>query len=90
MLFRSYMGVRTLPPIVRRLIDNGLVADTPIVLIENGTTERERRVVGTLATIEGQAKRANLSGPTLCMIGEVVGLALGRSTEFHFESRMGL
>ena len=85
-----YMGARTLPVIARQLTENGLPANTPIALIENGTTERERRVGGTLATIEGQARRAGLTGPTLCMVGEVVGIALGRPNEFHFESRMGL
>ena len=68
---------------------------TPVALIENGTTDRERRVVGTLATIERQAMRAQLQGPTLCMVGEVVGLAMaqsgaGKAVNFSFESRMGL
>ncbi len=85
-----YMGAETLPTIARQLVQNGLPADTPVALIENGTTDRERRVVGSLATIEMQAQRAGLQGPTLCMVGEVVGLALGRQNEFHFESRMGL
>ena len=64
-------------------------------MIENGTTDRERRVVGTLATIERLALRAQLQGPTLCMVGEVVGLAMAqlgdsKAREFHFESRVGL
>jgi siroheme synthase len=65
-------------------------AATPVALIENGTTDRERRVVGTLATIERQAARAQLHGPTLCILGEVVGLALERDREIRFESRMSL
>ena len=85
-----YMGVETLPVIARQLVQNGLPGGTPVALIENGTTDRERRVVGTLATIEQQARRAGLEGPTLCMVGEVVGLALGRPSEFRFESRIGL
>jgi uroporphyrin-III C-methyltransferase / precorrin-2 dehydrogenase / sirohydrochlorin ferrochelatase len=59
-------------------------------MIENGTTSQERRVVATLATIEQQAMHARFTGPTLCMIGEVIGLALARDPEFHFESRIGL
>ena len=85
-----YMGAETLPLIARQLIEHGLPAATPVALIENGTTDRERRVVGTLATIERQAIRAQLRGPTLCMVGEVVGLALARDREFRFESRIGL
>jgi siroheme synthase len=67
-----------------------LPSSTPVALIENGTTNQERRVVGTLATIEQQAKRAELAGPTLCMIGEAIGLALTRESEFRFVSRIGL
>jgi len=85
-----YMGAGTLAVIARQLIAHGLPAATPIALIENGTTSRERRVVGSLATIERQAFQANLLGPTLCVVGEVVGLALARDREFRFESRIGL
>ncbi|MEI7873009.1 MAG: siroheme synthase CysG [Alphaproteobacteria bacterium] len=95
-----YMGVEALPTIATQLMAHGLPASTPVALIENGTTDRERRVVGTLATIERQAMRTRFEGPTLCLIGEVVGLALaqsggaqngaGKATEFKFESRVGL
>ncbi len=85
-----YMGVETLPVIAGQLMGHGLPAATPVALIENGTTARERRVVGTLATIERQAMQARLQGPTLFMVGEVVGLALARDPEFRFVSRIGL
>jgi siroheme synthase len=85
-----YMGAENLPTIAAHLVEHGLPATTPIALIENGTTSQERRVVGTLATIEQQAMRAGLQGPTLCMVGEVIGLALGRESEFRFVSGIGL
>ena len=85
-----YMGANALPAIASQLIAHGLSSSTPVALIENGTTDSERRVVGTLATIERQALRARLQGPTLCMVGEVVGLAVAKAREFHFESRVGL
>ena len=90
-----YMGLDALPTIAAQLVAHGLPASTPVALIENGTTDRERRVVGTLATIDAQAMRARLEGPTLCMVGEVVGLGLaqsreGKAPEFQFESRVGL
>ncbi len=84
-----YMGAEGLPIIARQLVQHGMPLDTPVALIENGTTERERRVVGTLATIERQAARARLQGPTLCVLGEVVGLALVRDREFRLETRIG-
>ena len=85
-----YMGSETLPVIARQLVHHGLSLGTPVALIASGTTDRERRIVGTLATIERLAQRANLQGPALCMVGEVVGHALGRDQEFRFESRIGL
>ncbi|MDI1284676.1 MAG: siroheme synthase CysG [Reyranella sp.] len=90
-----YMGVEALPTIATQLVAHGLPASTPVALIENGTTDRERRVVGTLATIERQGMRTRLEGPTLCLVGEVVGLAMAqtgaeKATEFKFESRVGL
>ncbi len=85
-----YMGAESLPVIARQLVHHGLPASTPVALLENGTTEAERRIVGTLATIERQAARTTFTGPTLCMVGEVVGLALERTQEIRFESRIGL
>jgi len=85
-----YMGSGSLSAIARQMVDHGLPGSTPMALFENGTTDRERRVVGTLATIERLAARAALTGPTLCVIGEVVGLALGKPQEIRFENRIGL
>ena len=85
-----YMGAENLSTIAARLMEHGLSAATPVALIENGTTSQERRVVGTLATIEQQAIHARLEGPTLCMVGEVISLALARDPEFNFVSRIGL
>jgi len=85
-----YMGAENLSLITRQLMNHGLPSATPVALIENGTTDRERRVVGSLATIERQAVRAQLQGPTLFMVGEVVGLSLARDREFQFVSRISL
>src|SRR3990167_5343079 len=90
-----YMGAGSLPVIASQLVAHGLPASTPVALIDNGTTDRERRVVGTLATIERQAMRAHLQGPTRCLVGDVVSLAVTRSgettaREFHFESQISL
>ena len=85
-----YMAAAALPVIASQLIAHGLPASTPVALVENGTTDRERRVVGTLATIERQALQAHFDGPTLCIVGTVVGASLARSPEFRLESRVGL
>jgi uroporphyrin-III C-methyltransferase / precorrin-2 dehydrogenase / sirohydrochlorin ferrochelatase len=71
-----YMGRETLLLIANQLIRHGLPASNPIRLTENGTTSREQRVVGTLATIGRQALQINMIGPTLRVVSEVGGLAL--------------
>lgn len=85
-----YTTVSTLAPLAHQMMQHGLPAATPVALVESGASERERRAVGTLATIERQATRARLEGSALLIMGEVVAAAVTRDTEFHFESRMGL
>jgi uroporphyrin-III C-methyltransferase/precorrin-2 dehydrogenase/sirohydrochlorin ferrochelatase len=76
-----YMGATALAALSTALMRHGLPETTPVALIENGTTARERRIVGTLATIAQQARASGLSGPTLCVIGTVVGAALSREQQ---------
>ncbi len=52
------MGVSHLPEIVARLLDAGLAPETPAASIESGTTERQRVVEATLATIAASARHA--------------------------------
>ncbi|MBC7951655.1 MAG: uroporphyrinogen-III C-methyltransferase [Rhodospirillaceae bacterium] len=70
-----YMGLSHLPEIATRLMEAGLPAQTPAAAVENGTTPRQRRVLGTLATLPALAAEAGLKPPTLIIIGQVVSLA---------------
>ena len=68
------MGLANLPTIVRELIANGRDPDTPAALIERGTTEAQRTVTATLATLADAATAARLEAPVLAVIGQVVSL----------------
>ncbi len=70
-----YMGLTTLPQVADELMNAGLPSDTPAAAVENGTTPRQRRVVGTIATLPGLVVAAGLKAPTLIIIGRVVSLA---------------
>lgn len=70
-----YMGLQALPEIAARLMEAGLSGDTPAAAVESGTTPRQRRVIGTLATLQDLARDAGLQAPTLLIIGKVVSLA---------------
>jgi uroporphyrin-III C-methyltransferase/precorrin-2 dehydrogenase/sirohydrochlorin ferrochelatase len=69
-----YMGLGTLPTIARRLIEHGRGAGTPAALVERATTDRQRVVTGTLATLPDLAKAYAVKPPALVIVGEVVTL----------------
>jgi uroporphyrin-III C-methyltransferase len=69
-----YMGLHGLAVVSERLIENGMPADTPAAIVQQGTTANQRVVVGTIATLPRLAEKARLRPPTLIIIGEVVRL----------------
>jgi uroporphyrin-III C-methyltransferase len=66
------MCVENLPVIVADLMDAGWNDATPAALIIEGTTPRQRTIVGTLGDIAAKAKEAE--PPALLVVGEVVRL----------------
>jgi uroporphyrin-III C-methyltransferase len=66
------MGVEHLPEIVPQLIAHGRSADTPVALIQEGTTQNQIVVTGTLADIV--EKTRNIRPPSVLVVGEVVRL----------------
>ncbi|HNV68650.1 MAG TPA: uroporphyrinogen-III C-methyltransferase [Candidatus Ozemobacteraceae bacterium] len=66
------MGVAQLANIVDHLLRQGRNTTTPIAIIENATTPRQRTVTGTLADIVNRAHEAAVKPPALIVVGEVV------------------
>lgn len=79
-----YMGIKNLPVISKKLIDNGRAPDTPAAVVRWASTPQQRSVVGTLATITETVKAAKITPPALVIIGEVVKL---RQTIDWYECR---
>ena len=79
-----FMGVKNLPEITQKLIDNGRSPQTPVALIRWGTTPSQTTVTGTLENISQRAKKADLKPPAIIVVGEVVQL---RNTLKWFEKR---
>jgi uroporphyrin-III C-methyltransferase len=69
-----YMGVGNLHYICEKLIENGKNNQTPVAVIQWGTTEKQRTVTGTLNTIEEIVKEAGIKHPSIIIVGEVVSL----------------
>jgi len=64
------MGLKNLPAITAALLENGRPATTPVAIIQDGTTPRQRVVRATLGTIAAEAD--DLRPPAVMVIGDVV------------------
>jgi uroporphyrinogen III methyltransferase / synthase len=68
------MGARKLPLIVEKLVKFGKSPDTPIAVVQWGTTARQKTWIGTLGTIVEISAKDKILPPALTIIGEVVNL----------------
>lgn len=65
------MGMSKLGEIMELFMQEGK-SELPVAIIQNGTTEKEKVGIGTVASIEYKAKEQQLSNPAIIVIGEVV------------------
>jgi uroporphyrin-III C-methyltransferase len=65
------MGINKLHEIVEIFKKVGK-ATTPVAIIQNGSLQNERKIVGTISNIEGIAKTKGLGAPSIIVIGHVV------------------
>jgi uroporphyrin-III C-methyltransferase len=68
------MGIKRLKENVDALLANGKPPETPVAIIERGTTGKERITSGTLGNIVSMAELRGVKSPAIIVIGEVVGL----------------
>jgi uroporphyrin-III C-methyltransferase len=68
------MGMGQLEQIAKDLQRGGMKASTRVAVIENGTTDRQRVVTGTLATIALLAAKKSVRPPAVVVIGRVASL----------------
>ena len=69
-----YMGLNGLEAICEKLQAHGLDTETPIALIEKGTSDRQRVFTGNLDTLPNIVRQAEAKAPTLIIVGTVVSL----------------
>jgi len=69
-----YMGLHSIPILSRELIAHGLPADTPVALVQQGTTREQRVYIESLASLPEVAARGELKPPTIIIVGQVVSL----------------
>ncbi|HYE34411.1 siroheme synthase CysG [Methylocaldum sp.] len=69
-----YMGLQGLEEICSRLIQHGCPADLPAALVQQGTTQHQLVLTGTLKTLPQTVNSSDVKAPTLLIIGNVVKL----------------
>ncbi|SDH41995.1 uroporphyrinogen-III C-methyltransferase [Alteribacillus persepolensis] len=79
-----YMGVKNLPIIAEKLKEHGKPSHTPVMLIEWGTTGRQRVIEGTLSDICTKADNEQVQNPAITLVGDVCSL---RSEPSWFEKK---
>lgn len=69
-----FMGIKNLPIITRKLIENGRDPQTPVAVVRWASTPEQHSVEGTLETITDIVREAGIKPPALVIVGEVVKL----------------
>jgi len=67
-----YMGMEKIGDGVNILLDAGMAADTPALIVQEVGFHNQRRLKSSLAKLSQRAKQAGLSSPAVIIIGKVV------------------
>lgn len=68
------MGLSSIEFIVSNLLSNGKDEKTLVAVIENGTRENQRQVLGTLSEIVDKVKSFDIKSPAIIVVGDVCTL----------------
>ncbi|MEV6400100.1 uroporphyrinogen-III C-methyltransferase [Streptomyces sp. NPDC051907] len=68
------MGVDKIGAIAQALVAHGKAPDTPVALVQEGTTAAQRRVDATLATVAERVRAEEVRPPAVIVIGDVVAV----------------
>jgi len=66
------MGLKNLPAIAARLIAEGRPADTPVAVVQEGSTVHQRVLRSSLAAVAVEAAEAGIRPPAVVVVGDVV------------------
>lgn len=69
------MGLSRIEIISQKLISGGLSKNTPVAVIQNGTTDEHRMIKGTLSNISKKISEAKIKPPSIIVVGKVVNLS---------------
>jgi uroporphyrin-III C-methyltransferase len=69
------MGIENLESIIKILMNNGLHSNTKIAVIQNGTLQEQKVIVGNFTNIKKKMEESSITPPAVIIIGEVVSLS---------------
>jgi uroporphyrin-III C-methyltransferase len=69
------MGLSRIGVICQQLIAGGLDKNTPVAIIQEGTTSKHRMIQGTASNISKKVKDKKIKPPSIIIIGKVVNLS---------------
>ena len=69
------MGARSVGRIARSLLANGMAADAPVAIVENGSTPRQRTLRCRLEEAASLAEREEVAAPAVVVVGGAAALA---------------
>ncbi|MDE1867560.1 MAG: uroporphyrinogen-III C-methyltransferase, partial [Thaumarchaeota archaeon] len=69
------MGLSRLEIISKNLISGGLDKNTPVAVIQNGTTDKHKMIKGNLTNIARKIRESKIRPPSIIIIGKVVSLS---------------
>jgi uroporphyrin-III C-methyltransferase / precorrin-2 dehydrogenase / sirohydrochlorin ferrochelatase len=75
-----YMGAGSIGETAARLQENGMDGNTPVAVVQHGTTSRQRVLHSTLAAIGVDAQREGVDAPAMVFIGRTA--ALGKKLQW--------
>lgn len=78
------MGMNKLDEIIS-IYQNNRIDDLPVAIIQNGTKDTQKKIVGTISSIAKLVEEEQLSSPAIIVIGEVVKNGSKLTTDFEKE-----
>ena len=76
-----YMGVKTLPALVARLLQEGIDPATPAVVVENASLPTERRFAAAISEMPSVVAAAAPTGPCLLLYGQTLDHAVSAARD---------